>query len=87
MNNTVTTVIIGYQALTDRLLHISHNAPFLRSAKPLRKQCLPFLLRQLQYPGEMKNKALGYAKLWFANETYYGRCANGKCQETKGRCW
>ena len=61
MNNTVTTVIIGYQALTDRHLHISHNAPFLRSAKPLREQCLPFLLRQLQYPGEMKNKALGYA--------------------------
>ena len=52
MNNTVTTVIIGYQALTIRHLYISHNAPFLCSTKPLHKQCLQFLLRQLQYPGE-----------------------------------
>ena len=49
--------------------HISHNSPCLSP-----KLCLQFLLGQLQYPVEMKNKA--HAKLWVDNEVHYGRCAN-----------
>ena len=62
-----------------RYLQVSYNAPCL----PPKKFCISivFLLGQLQYPGEMKNKS--YAKLFGgvgggATEVYYGRCANGE---------
>ena len=38
-----------------RLLHISHNAPYL-SPKILHKHCFQFLLGRLQYPQERKNE-------------------------------
>ena len=44
------------------------------------KYCLQYLLRQIQYPGEMKSK--GYAKRWRANEVYYGRSENGEFKKT-----
>ena len=55
------------------------------------KHCLQYLLGQLQYPEEMKSK--GYAKLWRANEVFYGRCENGELKKNlniewlNGRCW
>ena len=39
-----------------RLLHISQNGPCL-PRKILQKDCFQFLLGQLLYPGEMKNKS------------------------------
>ena len=52
---------------------------FISPIKILHKHCFQFLLGQLQYPGEMKNK--GYAKFgggWGgANEVHYGKCGSG----------
>ena len=54
-------------------LHISHNAPYLPPPPPPSKK--KKLHKQLQYPGEMKNK--GYAKFWGANKVHYGRRPSG----------
>ena len=58
MNNTVATYSNNWLSSLNNspLAHLPY-ASFLCSAKPLHKQCLQFLLGQLQYPGEMKNKA------------------------------
>ena len=69
------------------LLQFSHNAPCLPPPplhqKKLHKYCLKFLLGQLQYPGEMKNKT--FAKPFFAGEGGGSpRCIMGDVQMVNG---
>ena len=69
----LTQVVLGWLGNSICHLHISHNALHL-PPKILYKRCLQFLLEQLYYPGEMKNK--GDAKFWGANKAHYGRHAS-----------
>ena len=61
---------------------LSPPPPPTNPQKKFINYCLQFLLGQLQYPGEMKNKT--FAKPFFfwggggVTEVYYGRCANGE---------
>ena len=51
----LTQVVLGWLGNSICHLHTSHNALHL-PPKILYKRCLQFLLEQLYYPGEMKNK-------------------------------
>ena len=55
MQLVLTQVVLGWLGNSICHLHISHNALHL-PPKILYKRCLQFLLEQLYYPGEMKNK-------------------------------
>ena len=59
-----------------RLLHISHNAPYL-PPKILHNLCFSFLLSITAVPREMENNMLN-AKLWGTNKVHYGTCASGQ---------
>ena len=65
-----------------RLLHISQNGPCL-PPKILQKDCFQFLLGQLLYPGEMKNKSYATFGLGGGRQT---RCVIGDAQ-MESRLW
>ena len=71
-SNEFTKKCNAYTTCTSPIMHLICLPKFCISM-----HCFQFLLGQLEYPGEMKNK--GYAKFWEANKMHYGRCPSGVC--------
>ena len=68
-----------------RLLHISQNGPCL-PRKILQKDCFQFLLGQLLYPGEMKNKSYATFGVVGGGGGRQTRCVIGDAQ-MESRLW
>mgnify|MGYP000603929121 CR=1 FL=1 len=62
-------------ALCIRLVHISHNAPYLPT-KILHNLCFSFLRGIKAVPREIESK--GYANFGGAKKVHYGECGSGE---------